>query len=275
MPWDGAPTLCFVIGCMGRLAHLKESLASAATQPGCSCVVVDYSCPDHCGDWVEATFPRIRVVRVPGKTRYNQCIARNAGGKVADAEWLCFRDADVILAPSFSQEVIPLLRQGAYYSAAPLDDPALYGTFVCSRRDYLQIGGYDEVYEGWGDADLDLYASLANSGIKEERFPSTLLRHIPHDAAMRTRFYESRQTVSWTINRLYRVAKFEVMRLTGAPIRWEDRLALYQAVAGTIKEMKPEDRQRVVTINLGPIRIPFPDGATLERTLVLTYKLPG
>ena len=38
--------ICFVTTCMGRLKALRHSLGPMLEQPGGSCVVVDYSCPD-------------------------------------------------------------------------------------------------------------------------------------------------------------------------------------------------------------------------------------
>ncbi len=269
-------SLCFVIPCMGRLSHLRQSLASAVAQPGCSCVVVDYSCPERCGEWVEANYPQVRVVRVEGKTLFNQCIARNAGGKTVEAEWICFRDADVVLAPSFAEQVVPLLRPGSFYLASSLDDPSLTGTCICARRDFERIGGYDEVYQGWGDADLDFYAALETVGIKVDRFPSALLQHVPHDDEARTQFYEIKERrLSLAINRLYRLVKFDLLRLTGKALPLQERKSLYGTVSGAIRSMKPEDRQRALTINLGPLRVPWAGGGTIDRALVYTCTLPA
>jgi glycosyltransferase involved in cell wall biosynthesis len=271
---DVAPTLCFVIACMGRLSHLKETLASAVSQPGCSCVVVDYSCPDHCGDWVEANFPQVRVVRVEGKSTYSQSIARNAGARAVEADWICFRDADVVLAPSFAEQVMPLLRPGGYYLGDPLDDVALCGTFVCARSDFVRIGGYDEVYEGWGDEDLDVYDALENFGVERRPFASSLLRHLAHDDATRTRFHEVKETArSRTINMIYRCAKFDLMRVMRKEMPLEERQALYRVIAGTVKSVKPEEKRRTIAINLGGLSLVLPRNGELARTLVYTYHI--
>ncbi len=270
------PSLCFVITCMGRLSHLRQTLASAVAQSGCSCVVVDYSCPERCGDWVEANHPQVRVVRVEGKTTYSQSIARNAGSRAVDADWICFRDADIVLAPTFAEQIVPLLRPGAFYVAQPLVDDALCGTFICARGDFERVGGYDEVYEGWGDEDLDLYAALQSIGIRTDPFSSALLSHVSHDEKARTQFHEIKERgISWTINRLYRVAKFDLLRLVGRPLPLEDRQSLYRTISGTVRSLQPEDRQRQITVNLGRARVDFPGGGTLDRTLVYNYNLPG
>ena len=50
---------------------LRQTLGPMLDQPGGSCVVVDYSCPDGAGDWVEAHHPSAWVVRVPGQAGFN------------------------------------------------------------------------------------------------------------------------------------------------------------------------------------------------------------
>src|SRR5262245_54418958 len=94
--------LTLVTCCMGRLAHLRQSLPAMAAQPNCSCVVVDYSCPEQCGDWVAEAFPQVTVVRVPGRASYSPSAARNRGAAAADTPWFCFIDADVIPSGRFA-----------------------------------------------------------------------------------------------------------------------------------------------------------------------------
>ena len=46
--------LCFVTTCMGRLAALRQTLGPMLDQAeGSRIVVVDYTCPDGAGDWVD------------------------------------------------------------------------------------------------------------------------------------------------------------------------------------------------------------------------------
>src|SRR5437762_7944 len=101
--------LCLITTCMGRLAHLQQSLGAAAAQSGCSCVLVDYSCPERCGDWAQQHHPTVKVVRVANQTQFSPSRARNAAMAAADAPWLCFFDADVILTPDFAARIRPLL----------------------------------------------------------------------------------------------------------------------------------------------------------------------
>jgi hypothetical protein len=173
---------------MGRLAHLRETLGTVANQSGTSSVVVDYSCPQHCGDWVEQSYPSVRVVRVPNQRWFCPAHARNLGAEVTDAPWLCFLDADVALAPSFAADVLPQLRPGNFYLAAPFHKE-LYGTVLCAKDDFVRAGGYDIVIQGYGGEDADLYARFRLLGFTEMPFPTELLRPLIHGDKLRVQHF--------------------------------------------------------------------------------------
>src|SRR5690349_8864227 len=96
--------ITYITTCKGRLGHLKETLPRAVAQ-GLKCIVVDYSCPESSGAWVESNFPDVTVVRVEGQAGFSAAKARNAGAAVADTPWLAFVDADIVLAPRFAELV--------------------------------------------------------------------------------------------------------------------------------------------------------------------------
>lgn len=237
------PELCLITTCMGRRAHLKESLGPAAGQPGCSCVLVDYSCPEHCGDWARRHYPNVKVVSGPGQTRFNPSRARNAATAAADAPWLCFFDADVVLQPDFAARIVPALRPGNFYLARPWKRD-LDGTVVCPRADFLHLGGYDEVFQSWAGEDEDLYSRLRWRGLQEQHFPRELVRVIEHDDSFRVQYFPIKVPyLSQTINLLYRTAKIDLMRLLGRELSEPERRSLYaeadQMMQRCIQDRKP------------------------------------
>jgi glycosyltransferase involved in cell wall biosynthesis len=239
-------------------------------QPGVSSVVVvDFSCPDGAGDWVEANHPAARVVRVPGRSRFNASAARNIGARHADADWIGFVDSDVVLDPGFAAAVRPALAPGGFYRARS-DDPGLGGTFVCARADFERIGGYDEVYPCWGEEDNDLFDALQFVGLEQRSFPSALVSHLPHDDAARTRFYPvADKTLGHAINRVYRILKWDVARLRRELLTLEMRRVLYDKVAGVVTETVRSGRPGDLTIHL-PIGL-VPGDWALSRSL--NYRL--
>lgn len=61
-----SPRISVVIPCKGRLSHLRHVLPYWLKQetPPAEIIVVDYGCTERCGDWVNANYPNVRVVRV-------------------------------------------------------------------------------------------------------------------------------------------------------------------------------------------------------------------
>ena len=97
--------LHFIVPCMGRLDQLKQTIALAISQPNTTYTLVDYSCPQHTGDWVRANFPEAQVVSVPNRERWHASEARNLGAAAIPEGLLCFLDSDIVLTPDFSRTI--------------------------------------------------------------------------------------------------------------------------------------------------------------------------
>ena len=226
-------TLCIVTYCMGRLAHLKQSLGAMAAQRGCSCVLVDWSCPERCGDWAEVSYPQVKVVRVPGKTHYSAAGARNTAARAADAPWICFMDADVVPDPRFAGEVIPRLVTGHSVHALPQVTGTI-GTYILARETFGRTPGYDEVLRFYGDEDYDMIDCLRYLGVPRASFPAALLRPIDHSNDMRVQNFPCQVLRQGTaVNRVYRVLKWVLAAARGAFVTPDECRQLYD-------ELEPE-----------------------------------
>jgi glycosyltransferase involved in cell wall biosynthesis len=260
--------LCFVTACMGRLAALRQSLGATRAQGG-PCVVVDYSCPDGAGDWVEANHSLACVVRVPGQAQFNASAARNIGARHASAPWICFVDADVVLAPGFAAAVLPMLAPGGYYRAIA-GDRGLGGTFVCARADFERVGGYDEMYRCWGEEDNDLYDALDFVGLESREVPKPLLRHLAHGDEERTRFYPvTDRMLGHAINRVYRILKWDMARIGRAFLDVDTRRGLYETVSEVVTASIQSGKPGNLTVQLPKGLVP--GNRLLSRQLV--YRL--
>src|SRR5207248_9025163 len=98
------------VPCMGRLSFLQKTVGSAVSHPAANYCLVDYSCPDRCGDWLMNRYPeeirrhRMAVERVPNQRLFHKCKSHTAGAERAlpeGAEYLCFLDADTVVGPPF------------------------------------------------------------------------------------------------------------------------------------------------------------------------------
>ncbi len=209
------PGISFVTTCKGRLDHLRQTLPRMAAQPNTESIVVDYDCPDGTADWVHANYPAVKIVKVHDAPRFHKTHAGNLGVAAATAPWLCMIDADIIVDQAFVSRITPSLGGGTYLRPAPLDWNA-YGSFVCSRKDFEAIEGYDEVIEGCGCSDDDIYRRLEMTGIKLTNFPGELFVGIPHDDGTRTQYHEIKnRPFSQTINAVYVNIKHDLLRHSG------------------------------------------------------------
>jgi hypothetical protein len=220
------PIISAITTCKGRLAHLKQTLPSLMALPDCEVVVVDYDCPQAAGAWVESTFPAAKVVRVEGRPHFNAAEARNHGVAASTAPWLFMIDADVAVAPTLMVAIAPRLCPGVFLRPAPLLNE-IFGTLLVASSDLAAIGGYDEVFEGWGAEDVDLVQRLEHAGRRSDAFPAQLLTAIPHGDELRGRYHAiSNPRDNHIVNSLYRRAKAD-LRALGVELDEERRRAIY------------------------------------------------
>ncbi len=274
--------LTYITTCKGRLSHLQQSLPRIAEQPHVECVVVDYGCPERCGDWVEAHFQNVKVVRTGPTNGFNASHARNIGAAAARTPWLAFFDADILIDPTFSIRVVPALQVGSFYRSHHVTYQT-WGSLICHRSDFERVGGYDETYAGWGSEDDDLIMFLLLHGVKQIGFPAALLSEIPHSDEQRTQFHMIKdRMVSHQINRMYFQVKLDLFRLSGTRLGRQEAIALYsgiQSELSTIGDKMGDGRTLNVTLPASLITSP-PQGdfcqiSELQRTLSYSLRVKG
>lgn len=245
LPQEAAiPDISFVTTCKGRLDHLRQTLPGMAAQTGAECIVVDYDCPDGTADWVQANFPSVRVVRVDHAPVFHKPAAHNLGAAIARAPWLCLIDADILVSESFSALMARSVESGYYLRPSPIAFGA-YGSFVCARKDFEAVGGFDEAFEGCSYADDDLYVRLEMAGIRAASFPGEHFAAIPHDHESRTRYYEIKdRQLNHRINFFYANIKHDLMRQSGGGVLpLESRRAIYAEVRRVVLQQAASDNE--------------------------------
>ena len=253
--------ICLITTCMGRLSHLKETLPRMIAQPGCRVVVVDYSCPDRCGEWVESEYPEAAVVRIEDQLEFNPSRARNAGAQAANTEWLFFLDADIILDRSFSEAVFTDIRKGSFHvSEISLKNKA-FNTLICSLEDFERVNGYDEIYRGWGDEDVDLVETLQWAGVTLKTFPTALITHISHEGAA---YFAHDRRFSFITNRIFRTIKFDIMKLQGRFLPFDMRKAIYQGAENMVKTACEDPKRADLQLEIGHSRVRLLSGNKVE-----------
>jgi glycosyltransferase involved in cell wall biosynthesis len=225
---------------------------------------------------VSSEYPQVRVVHASDRPRFEVSRARNLGAEAAEAPWLCFIDADVLLTPDFSKSVMALLEPGRYYRPEPRS-AELWGTCICQREHFDRIEGYDDVLQGWGAEDSDFYMRLRMAGVRSSSIPGGLLRTVPHDDALRVAHHDVQDAwLNATANRVYCRAKWDLMRQSGRNLPRSLRQRLYEqfykAVIDAHAKGKPIELgiplYRENTWSCGPLearlvyRLPQPRGNT-------------
>lgn len=230
--------IAFITTCKGRLHHLQQTLPLLVAESAAEIVVVDYGCPQGAGDWVARNCPTVTVVRVEDDPGFCLPRARNLGAQKSTAPWLCFIDADVKVTPGWPQWMADNLDAGCFYRADKVDGERVldtWGTVLCSRKGFLDVGGYDEVFRGWGGEDDDLYERLKMAGYAESEYPSRFVDAIKHDDVERTVFHDIKEKrLQFFVNRFYTEAKLDLMKIIGMELPLAERQSMMKKIKAEI-----------------------------------------
>jgi glycosyltransferase involved in cell wall biosynthesis len=262
-------------------------------------IVVDYSCPEGTGDYVEKHLPAVRVLRAAGETQFSNWKARNLGASAATADVLVFCDADIILAPGAIEWVSDNLPDNAfgYFDAEQtshlnttreiLAQNQLRGFLVVPSQEFEHVGGYDEVLQGYasgGDTDLSQRLQMADL-IPFALDPKIIQSVVPHHNKDRIKHHVDPITVSYGAGMLYRTAKLSLLKLQGRlELPLTARRKLYEAARTAVQQLG--HTQDTVTLavqaNVRPVGMPRQLGyqagkqtVTLKVELSMQHKLPA
>lgn len=275
--------ISFVTTCKGRLHHLQQTLPAIVAEAPDEIVVVDYACPQGSGDWVEANFPNVKVVRVEDDPGFCLPRARNVGARHSTSPWIVFIDADVMVSPGLLEWLRRHIQPWSFFRASPVNgvrDKETWGTAVCSREAFEYIGGYDEVFRGWGGEDADLYYRLNQAGLGERPYPAGFVRAIPHDDAERVTFHrvkdKQRQQI---INQFYAAAKRQALMVLGREtlLPFNERQLLMERITNVISQWNEGDSgpDPTITVNVKGVTLlhkPFKIHKSCSLTLTLSCK---
>jgi hypothetical protein len=205
--------------CKGRLDNLKRTLPEFLKQENTEVVVVDYDCPDGTSDYVNRVYPAARVVAVDNKPRFNAANARNIGAAQARGDFLIFLDADVVIAENFIQHIDKLIKNHSFALFGPPAQNSLRGSCVVWRKDFENIGGYDELLGGYEGEDLELYARLRLVGAMQIMLEATIvLEVIEQSVEERERYRAPDLKMQFLRGQLYMLVKEMTMNALGTPV---------------------------------------------------------
>lgn len=245
--------VAFVTTCKGRLHHIKQTLPTLVAQSPAEIILVDYGCPDNTGDWVEANFPSVKVIRINDDPGFCLPRARNIGAANSSAAWLCFIDADIKIKAGWLTWMQANLQNHHFYRASREHGKQLQeiaGTFICTREDFNAIGGYDEAFRGWGGEDIDLYARLPlQSQAQADYYPHAFVEPINHADAERTTFHAIKNIqIQSLINSCYVKAKTHLLLNGVRDIPFATRQFMLSTISEQLKQHKSRPRTFVIRL---------------------------
>lgn len=254
-------------------------------------IVVDYSCPDETGDYVETHHPEVRVVRVENEAGFSNWKARNRGAEVATSDLLVFCDADTILAEAALEviaEALPANRFGFFTRQATarfnrsglrLGHNQLRGFQVVPRDAFAAMGGYDEVLEGYAaGGDTDLEERLALKGVKGVRLGDGIIDEVvEHDNEARFTFHRAPIKISYATGLFYRRAKLALMRVRqGGELSLGQRQMIYAAAHKAAQRIARGENVAAMQLNIEESNVGMPRQLGFEKgkcTVSVSVKL--
>jgi len=227
-----APRFSIVTTCKGRLSDLKQALPTFVAQTGAEVVVVDYDCPDGTRGYVAEHFPQVRIVALTDKPKFNSSHARNAGAAQATGDFLVFLDADMMIGEGFLDFLTANMKARSYGIFSRGVANSARGACVVDRALFQAVGGYDEVIEGYGGEDLDLYSRLRFLRARHVSLPREYIANvIEQDDDAREKYRGPNIRKQFLRGMTYLLAKETVMRVMDKPVLDEQiRRGIYEAV---------------------------------------------
>jgi len=188
-------TYCTV--CMNRLNHLRETLPINLQNnerfKNVQFLVLDYNSSDGLESWIKDTLSRYveggRLIyyKNPEPELFDRSHSKNMAAKLAEAEIVCNVDSDNIVLTEYTEFVLEKFRvnNNIFITA---DSGRLYhvsdlvGRICCLKKDFVNVGGYDESLSGYGFEDNDIIARLTRLGREQVIVENVnLLSSIKHD----------------------------------------------------------------------------------------------
>lgn len=185
-------TVTAIIPCKKRLNHLRECIGTWVAQNMAEVLVIDYNCPQNTEKFIQSIKNnRVACFKEPvAADAWNLSKARNAGWRHAETDILLFLDADTILKPGFLDDALSKLKEDETFVSGLTREPWNgCGCLLVYKSDFERVRGYNELMEGWGFEDIDMYGRLKAAGLEHKNFDPALIENLPHAAATRNEFH--------------------------------------------------------------------------------------
>lgn len=163
--------ISFCTTCMGRVAHLAETLprnvADNAKFDGVEFVILDYNSQDGLEAWMQGNMASqvssglVAYYRERTAKFFNPRHAKNVAHLLASGDVVVNLDADNFTGPDYAAKVADVFSElGVFLRADQVGRPkhqtGIAGRVAFRAEDFRRLRGYDEVCHGYGGDDPDL-----------------------------------------------------------------------------------------------------------------------
>src|ERR1039458_9264561 len=148
--------------------YLPSVIEALAGNPANEIVVVDNGSTDGSVSYLAAAFPRVKVIALPANLGFGG--GSNAGIRAAANRIVVLLNSDMRVAPDF---LAPLLEG---FAAAPAFSPG-GGSSAFDRSKFLELGGFDPLFEPFYLEDTDLGYMAWKRGWKVLYQPRSVVYH--------------------------------------------------------------------------------------------------
>ncbi|HLQ37968.1 MAG TPA: glycosyltransferase family 2 protein [Planctomycetota bacterium] len=194
------PTVSLVVSVWNRKDDLRDNLRAIALQTVAAdeVIVVDNCSVDGTPEMVLAEFPWVRLIRMP-HSQYGACETFNIGFASARGEFVGILDDDVVLPPTFVEQMLAKFAQEPattailspkviepqmpdWYKDAPAVNterflPTFRGCGSMARHAPLRQAGYYDIRLFIFGNERDLTTRLLNLGYRVKMVPSVEVFH--------------------------------------------------------------------------------------------------
>lgn len=181
-----------IIGVKNRSNHFSLTFPFNISQVGIDyeLIYVNFNSTDDCfsslllehirkyEDIFSSNLLSIKEVYLKDVDYYNPSEAKNLGACFSKSEVLCFNDADTALGMNYLNKwsefvklnqtfVTNRYQESMASKSKRILDNINYGNLVVSKKDFLEVLGFDESRKNYGGDDDDIFHRLKLSGLRE------------------------------------------------------------------------------------------------------------
>lgn len=167
---------------MNRLSHLKETLEKNISDNDLpeevQFILLDYNSSDGLEKWVKMKQSYIdagilHYYRTNTPMYYHRSHCRNMAFRLANAEIICNLDADNYLGKGFAEYILNEYDESAderIFITSSCNSRDAFGRVCIRTQDFYTARGYNELLDGYGVEDLELFDRLIQSGLQQKAF---------------------------------------------------------------------------------------------------------